>query len=120
VQQQAEKSGNDDLVGNALFQYSYSGSELTLINAELEKARRNLYGIRNEAKQKINIEVKDTRQKLNEIISKENKNPKEKKLEIQRLKEKLKADVKMIREDAKEQAKNVIEEQNSVINKILS
>ena len=37
---------------------------------------------------KLNIEVKETRQKLNQIIIKENINPNEKKLEIQGLKEK--------------------------------
>jgi hypothetical protein len=96
------------------------GSELILVNLELEKARQNLSLIRSQAKNKIDIEIKKTRQKISSVVDNNNLDPKDRNSEIKKLRKALEIEVKSIKEDAAQQVKDTIEKQNTTIKDIFN
>jgi len=97
-----------------------SSPELTLISAELEKARLKLTAIKNTAREQINIKIKETKEKINDIANDKNMADKEKNIKINKLKEELSAKIEKIEENATAQVKDVIDKQNINIESILS
>ncbi|WP_010252674.1 hypothetical protein [Acetivibrio cellulolyticus] len=119
VQQPSEiESRNFD--STVLLTKPNSSNELSLINAELEKARQKLSDIRNKAQGQINAEIKSTQEKINEIGNRKDINSKQKDSKIKKFKDELELKVKQIEKDATKQVKDVIENQNSKIRSILN
>lgn len=94
--------------------------ELTLINAELEKARIELALIKEKAQEKISMNIKEVKEKIMAISNDKSLEAFDKSVKINKLKEELSAKIKDIKEEAAQRVKDVIDKQNSNIESILS
>lgn len=97
-----------------------SSPELTLINAELEKARIELAVIKDTTREQISTKINEAKEKINLVSNDKNIEAKEKNMKINKLKKELSAKIKEIKEDATDHVKDVIDKQNLNIESILS